>query len=216
MRHTRPIERHGPDLGHHTRSMLSRPFIHRPHHLSFLRAALLLSACVTCQGCIAQQWGAELQWNSHSQILMSERSQVRLRSIQSRVFDTTDKQRIMKAAVDVMQNMNFTIDVLDEELGLISGKKLYQSGGLWVNDPTYYAYHTDELIIFNTTFRTWGPFEYREDLTRITVTVRPKETTRSLVRVSMQYNLRAEEDIALYRKFFTALEQSMFLSATME
>jgi len=115
-----------------------------------------------------------------------------------------------------MQNMNFTIDVLDEDLGLISGKKLYQSGGQWANNPTYYAYHTDELIIFNTTFRTWGPFEYREDLTRITVTVRPKETTRSLVRVSMQYNLRAEEDIELYRKFFTALEQSMFLSATMD
>jgi hypothetical protein len=208
----RPKERNGADLGHYSQSMRS-PRCN--HHLP-LRAVLSLLAGLTFQGCIAQQWGAELQWNSKIQILMSERSQVRLRSIQSRVFDTTDKLRIMKAAVDVMQNMNFTIDVLDEELGLISGKKLYQSGSLWVNSPTYYAYHTDELIIFNTNFRDWGPFEYREDLTRITVTVRPKETTRSLVRVSVQYNLRAVEDIELYRKFFTALEQSMFLTATME
>ena len=208
----RPIERHDPDQGRLTRSLQSARLIHRPLFLPLL----LLSACVTCQGCIAQQWGAELQWNSKNQILMSERSQVRLRSIQSRVFDTTDTQRIMKAAIDVMQNMNFTIDVLDEDLGLISGKKLYQSGGQWVDSPAYYAYHTDELIIFNTNFRSWGPFEYREDLTRITVTVRPKETTRSLVRVSVQYNLRAVEDIEMYRTFFTALEQSMFLSATME
>lgn len=162
------------------------------------------------------QWGAELQWNSKSQILMSERSQVRLRSIQSRVFDTTDTLRIMKAAIDVMQDMYFDIDVLDEDLGLVSGKKLYQSGSMWVDSPTYYTYQTDELIIFNTNFRTWGPFEYRRDLTRMTVTVRPKETTRSLVRVSVQYNLRAVEDLEMYQKFFAALERSMFLSAKME
>lgn len=180
-----------------------------------IRAVLLLSVCATCQGC-AMQWGAELQWNSKSQILMSERSQVRLRSIQSRVFDTTDTLRIMKAAIDVMQDMYFDIDVLDEDLGLVSGKKLYQSGSMWVDSPTYYTYQTDELIIFNTNFRTWGPFEYRRDLTRMTVTVRPKETTRSLVRVSVQYNLRAVEDLEMYQKFFAALERSMFLSAKME
>jgi len=147
---------------------------------------------------------------------MSERSQVRLRSVQTRVFDTTDTLRIMKAAIDVMQDLYFDVDVLDEELGVVSGKKLYQSGGAWANDPTYYAYKTDELIIFNANFRTWGPFEYRRDLTRMTVTVRPKETTRSLVRVSVQYNLRAVEDPGMYQQFFKSLEQSLFLSAHMD
>ncbi|HUJ79778.1 MAG TPA: hypothetical protein VLY45_05635 [Nitrospiria bacterium] len=196
-----------------TRFMAGAPLIRRRP----IRVVLLLSSCVVIQGCVMQQWGAELQWSSKSQILMSERSQVRLRSIQSRVFDTTDRPRIMKAAVDVMQDMYFDIDVLDEALGVASGKKLYPSGGYWVNDPTYYAYRTDELIIFNdTNFRTWGPFEYRRDLTRMTVTVRPKETTRSLVRVSVQYNLRAVEDPETYQKFFAALERAMFLSAKMD
>jgi len=193
------------------RAMAHAHFVKHP----LIRVVLLLSACVTCQGC-AMQWGAELQWNSKSQILMSERSQVRLRSIQSRVFDTTDTLRIMKAAIDVMQDLYFDIDVLDEDLGLVSGKKHYRSGSMWVNSPTYYTYQTDELIIFNTNFRTWGPFEYRRDLTRMTVTIRPKETTRSLVRVSVQYNLRAVEDLEMYQKFFAALERSMFLSAKME
>ena len=75
---------------------------------------------------------------------------------------------------------------------------------------------TDELIIFNTNFRSWGPFNYRTDLTRITVTVRPKEKTRSLVRASVQYNIRAVEDPEMYQKFFKTLSQSMFLAAEME
>ena len=165
-------------------------------------------------GC-ARQWGAELQWDSRSQILMSERSQVRLRSVQSRVFDTTDRIRIMKATVAALQDLYFHIDVLDEDLGVISGKKMYDTGSSWADYPTYFGYKTDELIIFNTSFRSWVPFQYRSDLTRITVTVRPKETTRSLVRVSVQYNLRAVEDPDMYQKFFKTLEQSMFLSSQM-
>ncbi|MDH5308295.1 MAG: hypothetical protein OEW02_14030, partial [Myxococcales bacterium] len=72
------------------------------------------------------------------------------------------------------------------------------------------------LIIFNTNFRTWGPFNYRNDLTRLTVTVRPKEETRSLVRASVQYAMRAVEDPEMYQKFFRTLEQSLFLSGEMD
>ncbi|MBI3621393.1 MAG: hypothetical protein HY208_04320 [Nitrospirae bacterium] len=176
------------------------------------RSVLLLLASVLLQGCVTQ-WGAELQWNSRSQILMSEQSQVKLRSVQSRVFDTTDKTRIMRAAIAAMQDLYFDLDVLDEDLGVVSGKKLFNHNSTWADQPTYYAYKPDELIIFNTNYRTWGPFQYRSDLTRMTVTVRPKETTRSLVRVSVQYNLRAVEDPEMYQKFFKAIEQALFLSA---
>ncbi|MEW6324202.1 MAG: hypothetical protein AB1515_02325 [Nitrospirota bacterium] len=178
------------------------------------RPVLALLGSVMLQGCL-MQWGAELQWNSRSQILMSEKSQVKLRSVQSRAFETTDKIKIMNAAIAAMQDLFFDIDVVDEDLGVVSGKKLFHQGSPWADNPTYYAYETDELIIFNTNFRTWGPFYHRKDLTRMTVTVRPKENTRSLVRVSVQYNLRAVEDPAMYQKFFKSLEQSLFLSAQM-
>lgn len=174
-----------------------------------LLAALLLPGCIT-------QWAAEFQMDSKSQILMSNSSQVRLRSIQTRVFETTDRFKIMHAAVAAMQDLYFDIDVLDEELGVISGKKLFHGDDDPVTDPTYYLYKPDELIIFNTNFRTWGPFHYRNDLTRLTVTVRPKEKTRSLVRVSVQYALRAVEDPEMYQKFFRTLEQSLFLAGRMD
>ena len=162
------------------------------------------------------RWGTDIRWNSQSQILMSESSQVKLRSIQTRVFDITDKVKIMRAAVATMQDLFFDIDVLDEDLGVVSGKKLFNNDNSWGNYPTYYLYKTDELIIFNTIFRTWGPFNYRKDLIRLTVTIRPKEKTRSLVRASLQYNIRAVEDPYIYQKFFKILGQSLFLSAKME
>ncbi len=179
------------------------------------RAIPLLFASLMLQGCV-NQWGAGLQMDSKSQILMSNSSQVRLRSIQSRVFDTTDKLKIMNAAVAAMQDLYFNIDVLDEDLGVVSGKRLFHDDDKPVTDPTYYSYRTDELIIFNTNFRTWGPFNYRYDLTRMTVTVRPKEKTRSLVRASVQYAIRAVEDPEMYQKFFKTLGQSLFLSGQLD
>ena len=176
------------------------------HSISLLLASLLLQGCMT-------QWGAALQMDSKSQILMSESSQVKLRAIQSRVFDTTDRLKVMHAVVAAMQDLYFKIDVLDEELGVISGKKLFREDDDPVTDPTYIWYETDALIIFNTTFLSWGPFNYRNDLARITVTVRPKEETRSLVRASVQYEIQAVEDPEMYQKFFRVLEQSLFLSA---
>ena len=162
------------------------------------------------------QWGADIQWNSNSQILMSEDSQVKMRSLQTRVFDTTDKEKIMQAVISVMQDLFFDIDVLDQELGMLSGKKMYQSGNAWVDSPSYYNYKTDNLIIFSTNYRTFGPFYYRNDLTRITVTIRPRGETQLMVRASIQYNIRAVEDPEVYQTFFKILSQSLFISTEMD
>jgi hypothetical protein len=185
------------------------------HRKPLCRFALVLFVGLIFQGC-AMQWGAEIQGDSRSQILMSEDSQVKLRAIQSRVYDTTDRAKILRAAVATMQDLFFDIDVLDEELGIVSGKKWFNHNSSWADHPTYYLYETDELLLFNSNFRSWGPFNYRKDLTRMTVTVRSKEKTRLLVRASVQYNIRAVEDPEMYQKFFKTLGQSLYLTANME
>ena len=162
------------------------------------------------------QWGAEIQWDSKSQVLMSEDSQVKMRALQTRVFDTTDKVKTMRAVIHTLQDLFFDIDVLDDELWVLSGKKMFHRSGGWQDHPTYYNYKTDSLILFSRNYRTYGPFQYRNDLTRITVTIRPKGTTQLRVRASMQYNIRAVEDPDLYQQFFKTLSQSMFLSAQTE
>ena len=101
------------------------------------RFALVLLVSLMFQGC-AMQWGAEIQGDSRSQILISEESQVKLRSIQTRVFDTTDRAKILRVAVATMQDLFFDIDVLDEELGIVSGKKWFNHESPWADHPTYY------------------------------------------------------------------------------
>ncbi|MGD9056232.1 MAG: hypothetical protein PVJ41_17440 [Desulfobacterales bacterium] len=56
-------------------------------------------------------------------ILESADSQVRLRSIQSRVFDYTDRNRMLRTIIATLQDLGFVIDDADENLGTVSGTK---------------------------------------------------------------------------------------------
>lgn len=173
---------------------------------------LLSLLCALLPGC-SIQWGAQIQWDANKQILLSEKSQVQMRALQTRVYDTTDRNLIMRAIASTLQDLYFDIDVLDEKLGLISGKKLYQSNSGWQKHPSYYTYKTDKLMIFSVNYRTYGPFQYRNDLTRISITLRPRGETQLLVRTSIQHNIRAVEDPEVYQHFYKLLGQSLFLAA---
>jgi len=50
-------------------------------------------------------------------------SQVKLRSIQTRVFDTIDKKKMMQTIIGTMQDLDFVIDNADLMLGSVTGSK---------------------------------------------------------------------------------------------
>jgi hypothetical protein len=50
-------------------------------------------------------------------------SQVKLRSMQSRAFDTTDTKKMMQTIISTMQDLNFVIDKADLTLGSVTGTK---------------------------------------------------------------------------------------------
>jgi len=56
-------------------------------------------------------------------ILEANDSQVRLRSIQSRVFDYSDRNRMLRTVIATLQDLGFVIDDADENLGTVSGTK---------------------------------------------------------------------------------------------
>ena len=56
-------------------------------------------------------------------ILRTEESQLKFRSIQSRVFDTTDRTRLLRTIIAALQDLGFVIDDADETLGTVSGTK---------------------------------------------------------------------------------------------
>ena len=57
-------------------------------------------------------------------ILETSESQVKLRSIQSRVYDTADRNRMLRTIIATLQDLAFVIDDADVELGTVSGTKL--------------------------------------------------------------------------------------------
>ena len=74
---------------------------------------VLLVALMLLVGCATQ--------NSH---VLSGGSAVELRSFQTRAFDTTDKHKMMRTTIAVLQDLGFIIDKVDEDLGLVTGTKL--------------------------------------------------------------------------------------------
>jgi hypothetical protein len=68
----------------------------------------LLGACATTQ----------------QQLLDSGSSQVALRSMQSRAFDTTDKEKTLRTIIATLQDLGFVIDKADARLGTVTATKL--------------------------------------------------------------------------------------------
>lgn len=67
---------------------------------------------------------AACQTNSRDQVLKTEKSQVELRSIQTRAFDTGDKPQTLRTVMATMQDLGFVLDKADAVLGTVSGTKL--------------------------------------------------------------------------------------------
>ena len=58
-----------------------------------------------------------------SQALRTKESQVQIRSIQTRAFDTTDKEKMMRTVISTMQDLDFVLDRADLTLGSVTGSK---------------------------------------------------------------------------------------------
>ena len=75
----------------------------------FCPLLLVLSSCAT---------------TSTDQVLKTTKSQVQLRSFQTRAFDTTDRKTMLRTIISTLQDLGFVIDKADSLLGTISATKL--------------------------------------------------------------------------------------------
>ena len=69
---------------------------------------------------------AGCQTNSKDQLLATTKSQLDLRSMQSRLFDTNDKKKALRTVIAVLQDLSFVIDKADSTLGTVTATKLNQ------------------------------------------------------------------------------------------
>ena len=61
---------------------------------------------------------------STKQVLATSESQVKLRAIQTRAYDTTDKEMMLRTIIATLQDLGFIIGKADDVLGTVSGTKL--------------------------------------------------------------------------------------------
>lgn len=56
-------------------------------------------------------------------LLEADESQIALRSIQTRAFDTNDKKTMLRTVISTLQDLDFVIDRADLTLGSVTGSK---------------------------------------------------------------------------------------------
>lgn len=64
------------------------------------------------------------QADSRHQVMAVDKSQVELRAIQSRAFETNDRAQTVRTVIATLQDLGFVIDKADQALGVVSGTKL--------------------------------------------------------------------------------------------
>jgi len=84
---------------------IKRKYIHKFVSLSVI---FLLCSCVAPK----------------NQLLHTDSSQLELRSIQTRAFDTTDKEKTLRTVIATLQDLGFVVDKADSVLGSVSATKL--------------------------------------------------------------------------------------------
>jgi hypothetical protein len=136
-------------------------------NLLLLIPLLLLVACAT----------------THDRLLDMDTSQVQLRSMQSRAFDTTDKEKTMRAIIATLQDLGFMLDRADYTLGVVTASKG----------------RADVMQM--------------PAALRITVTVRPRGEKQLMVRANAEYQRGPVTEPKPYQNFFNSLEKAMFLEA---
>ena len=79
--------------------------------LSLLAAVVMLSACVPTQ----------------KRLLDSDTSQLQLRSIQTRAFDTTDRELMLRTILATLQDFGFILEAGEVALGTVTGVKRFKT-----------------------------------------------------------------------------------------
>ncbi len=76
--------------------------------LASIVSAILLTGCATTKEHVLDS---------------GDQSQLQKRSYQSRIFDTADKDKVMRGVISTLQDLSFVIERADMTLGTVSGTK---------------------------------------------------------------------------------------------
>jgi hypothetical protein len=177
----------------------------------FLRWVMAVFLCFTLSGCVATPKG----------FLKPTEDSLQKRQLQMRQYDTKDEKMVIAAVAGVAQDLGFTLDDSESEIGLISFST--------VADATHagqitMAVMADVLCALGGTYSNATAQCDKEQKVKASVVVKPSlDGNTTIVRVTFQrivWNMQNQvskietiSDPEIYEKFFSALSKSIFLEA---
>jgi len=135
------------------------------------------------------------------------------RQLQTRRFETADEKRILSACAALLQDLGFTIDESETELGVLVGSKMRSAvDATQIVGAVLFAVLSGVVISVD-----------KEQLMRACVVTRPAGPDCHALRVTFQrivFNTMGQvsrremiNDIKIYNDFFEKLSKSVFLEA---
>ncbi|MCK4423489.1 MAG: hypothetical protein KAV18_05400 [Candidatus Omnitrophica bacterium] len=97
--------------------------------------AIFLTLC--CIGCAT----------TANKAFVTNESQVLLRNMQTRAFDTTNKKLMMQTVISTMQDLEFVISKADITLGTLTGSKFLKQGTVVTMSVTVRARGEKQLLV---------------------------------------------------------------------
>lgn len=140
------------------------------------KSMIVIAALIAFSGCTSPK----------EHLLKMDESQVEMRTMQTRAFDTTDKEGMLRTVISTLQDLGYIVNEANEVIGTVSAQTTHVK---------YTSSKKQNLPLL------------------ITVTVRPRGESQLLVRANAQYDEKTVRDPSVYQRFFAVLEKSIFLTA---
>lgn len=183
------------------------------HRGSFVGATcLLLSLSLLLQAC---------QPKAPKDVFKTPENAMKMRSLQSRGYDTKDEKKILSASAAALQDMGFTMDDSESKLGLVVASKDADA-----SDKAQVALVTGGLVLCalaggGVSTRAYDNLDDIQKVRASVVTNPGQSKKNTVVRVTFQrvvYNrakqiskMETLQDPKLYQGFFDRLSKSVFL-----
>lgn len=173
---------------------------------SSLRMGFILSACVLLTGCAAVTLDKDL--NLTPEMLAQ-------RQMQTRRFETTDEQKILRTCAALLQDTGFNIDESDANLGILTASKRRDA-----TDALQWTVYLAAAVLLGV------PIPPDADQTmKVLVSTRPVGSDGKQIAVRVVFErtvfntehqiskIEALNDPRIYQSFFEKLSKALFLEA---
>jgi len=159
----------------------------QPKHFLVLGVLIMLASCVTQ--------------------IQPQMTQLQIRELQTRTYATTNTKMVMKAVLNALQDMGFTITNAQENLGLIVAveNKDVENKTAAMFEQIFAGYHAryakDAITHATANISPYG----KVTMVRVSFTVKVLDNKGGVVRILHIANAK------IYQKFFAKIQQSIYL-----